>query len=55
VRPTSVRHWAGRAIYDAGARIDQVALALGHRSLDETATDIGLDWRRPGSRQEERA
>lgn len=47
VRPSSLRHWAGRVAYDAGARIDQVALMLGHRSLDETATDIGLDWRDP--------
>jgi integrase/recombinase XerC len=45
VRPSSLRHWAGRRAYDAGATIQQVALLLGHRSLDETATDIGLDWR----------
>lgn len=45
IRPASLRHWAGRRAYDAGASIDQVAILLGHRSLDETATDIALDWR----------
>lgn len=45
VRPASLRHWAGRRAYDAGASIDRVAILLGHRSLDETATDIALDWR----------
>ena len=45
VRPGSVRHWAGRSLYDAGLPIHEVALALGHRSLDETAADIGLRWR----------
>lgn len=49
VRPTSVRHWAGRALYDSGARIDVVAVALGHRSLDEAADDIGLHWRQTTS------
>lgn len=47
VRPSSVRHWAGRALYDAGVPIHEVARALGHRSLDETASDIGLHWRTP--------
>jgi integrase/recombinase XerC len=45
VRPASLRHWAGRRAYDAGAPIHEVALLLGHRSLDEAATDIALDWR----------
>ncbi|WAX55540.1 hypothetical protein M6B22_13420 [Jatrophihabitans cynanchi] len=45
VRPGSVRHWAGRVIYERTGSIEQAALALGHRSLDEAATDIGLDWR----------
>lgn len=45
VRPGSVRHWAGRVVYERTGSIEQVALALGHRSLDEAATDVGLDWR----------
>jgi integrase/recombinase XerC len=45
VRPASLRHWAGRCLYDRGARIEQVARVLGHRSLDITAAHIGLDWR----------
>jgi site-specific recombinase XerD len=46
VRPASLRHWAGRRLYDAGAPIERVALALGHRSLDITAAHIGLNWLR---------
>jgi integrase/recombinase XerC len=45
VRPASLRHWAGRRLYDQSARIEQVARVLGHRSLDITAAHIGLDWR----------
>jgi integrase/recombinase XerC len=45
VRPTSVRHWAGRRLFDAGQPIDAVARALGHRSLDAAAEDIALAWR----------
>lgn len=44
VRPASLRHWAGRAAYDAGMPLEQVANLLGHRSLDATAEDIALDW-----------
>lgn len=47
VRPASLRHWAGRSAYDAGASIEQVANTLGHRSLDATAEDIALDWWAP--------
>jgi integrase/recombinase XerC len=47
VRPASVRHWAGRAAFDAGAPIEKVAAMMGHRSLDETARDIGYLWRSP--------
>jgi integrase/recombinase XerC len=45
VRPASLRYWAGRSLYDRGARIEQVARVLGHRSLDITAAHIGVDWR----------
>jgi integrase/recombinase XerC len=47
VRPSSLRHWAGRTAYDAGAPIEAVARMLGHRSLDATAEDIALTWRAP--------
>ncbi|MGZ6818329.1 MAG: tyrosine-type recombinase/integrase [Blastococcus sp.] len=45
VRPASLRHWAGRRLFDQGAPIEEVARTLGHRSLDITAAHIGLDWR----------
>ncbi|MGY1713090.1 tyrosine-type recombinase/integrase [Geodermatophilus sp. SYSU D01106] len=45
VRPASLRNWAGRRLYDAGAPLEQVARALGHRSLDACAEDIALAWR----------
>jgi hypothetical protein len=45
VRPSSLRHWAGRTAYDAGSPIEAVARLLGHRSLDATAEDIALTWR----------
>ncbi|WP_168676626.1 tyrosine-type recombinase/integrase [Cellulomonas septica] len=44
VRPTSVRNWAGRALYDAGMPIERVAVRLGARSLDSVAEDIALHW-----------
>lgn len=44
VRPSSLRHWAGRVAYDDGARIEDVANLLGHRSLDAAAEDIAVDW-----------
>lgn len=47
VRPSSLRHWAGRTAYDTGTPIEQVARLLGHRSLDATAEDIALSWRTP--------
>lgn len=47
LRPTSLRHWAGRAAYDRGEPIDAVARMLGHRSLDAAAEDIALTWRHP--------
>lgn len=46
VRPASLRNWCGRRLYDGGASIEQVARALGHRSLDACAEDIALTWRK---------
>lgn len=45
VRPASVRHWAGRTLYDGGMPIERVARRLGARSLDTVAADIAVDWR----------
>jgi site-specific recombinase XerD len=45
VRPASLRHWAGRELFDAGAPIEEVARRLGARSLDSAAEDIALAWR----------
>lgn len=44
ISPASVRHWAGRAAFNNGATLDQVAALLGLASLDTTAARIGLDW-----------
>ncbi len=45
VRPASLRHWAGRELFDAGSPIEAVARRLGARSLDTAAEDIALTWR----------
>jgi hypothetical protein len=45
VRPASVRHWRARALLDSGARVEDVAVLLGLRSLDEAAAAVGHDWR----------
>jgi integrase/recombinase XerC len=45
VRPSSVRNWAGRRLYNAGLPLERVARRLGARSLDAAAEDIALDWR----------
>ena len=45
VRPASIRGWIGRSLYDRGHSLQDVALALGNRSLDATAEAIALDWR----------
>lgn len=45
VRPASLRNWAGRALYEGGMPIEQVARRMGARSLDAAATDIALEWR----------
>ncbi len=45
VHPASVAGWAGAHLLGQGATIDEVARALGCRSLDATARMIGFDWR----------
>lgn len=45
VRPGSVVGWAGGRLLREGRSIDQVARALGSRSLDRAAETIGFDWR----------
>jgi integrase len=53
VHPLSVTGWAGARLYfDEDWPIEDVALALGTRSLDAAARMIGLDWR-PVPRPEE--
>lgn len=43
VRPASVAAWAGRRLFDQGVALEEVARRLGIRSLDRTASFIGLD------------
>ena len=43
VRPASVAAWAGRRLFDQGIALEEVARRLGIRSLDRTASFIGLD------------
>jgi site-specific recombinase XerD len=45
VRPRSVVAWRGAHELTGGASIDEVALLLGCRSLDQTADIVGFDWR----------
>ena len=45
VRANSVPAWRGAKELADGASIDEVAVLLGMRSLDRTATFIGFDWR----------
>jgi integrase len=44
VRPASLTAWAGRKVLNGTGRIDEVARALGMRSLDGAARLIGWDW-----------
>lgn len=44
VRPRSVRAWLGQRTLDRTGRIEEVANALGVRSLDAAAALIGWDW-----------
>ena len=41
----SVRGWRARLIYDDTGRIQDAAVFLGNRSLDATATLLGVKWR----------
>lgn len=45
VKPASVRAWAGRRHHQRTGSIEETARLLGSKSLDATATVIGLDWR----------
>jgi integrase len=44
VRPASLAAWAGQRVLSETGRIDDVARALGMRSLDGAARLIGWDW-----------
>jgi len=46
VRPASVAGWAGRRVFEESARIEEVAVRLGVRSLDRAARLIGWEWAR---------
>jgi integrase len=45
IRANSIPAWRGVRELAGGASIDEVAVLLGMRSLDRTATFIGFDWR----------
>jgi hypothetical protein len=45
VRPRSVVAWVGAHAMVAGATIEEAALLMGCRSLDQTAAMVGFDWR----------
>jgi integrase/recombinase XerC len=44
VRPASLTAWAGQQVLNETGRVDEVARALGMRSLDGAARLIGWDW-----------
>lgn len=44
ILPGSVRAWAGRRVFEETGRIDEVARALGCKTLDSAALIIGFDW-----------
>jgi integrase len=48
VRPRSILAWRGHQLLDEGLTIDQVALALGFRRLDQAAEVVGFEWRTSG-------
>jgi integrase/recombinase XerC len=45
IHPSSLAGWAARKVFLRTGRIDDVALALGLRSLDRAAAVIGWEWR----------
>ena len=47
VRPSSVVAWAGVQVLESTGRIEDVAKALGLKSLDRAAAFIGWDWQEP--------
>ena len=47
VRPISIVAWAGLQVLESSGRIEDVAHALGVRSLDRAAGLIGWDWTDP--------
>jgi hypothetical protein len=49
VRPLSVAAWAGARVFAENGRIEDVARALGVRSLDGAAGLIGFDWHSSGA------
>jgi len=48
VRPSSIVAWAGTKVLESTGRIEDVAAALGLKSLDSAATFIGWNWQEPG-------
>jgi integrase/recombinase XerC len=44
IRPGSVAAWAGARLFAQGGRIEDVARAMGLRSLDQAARAIAWDW-----------
>ena len=50
VRPASLAGWAGVQVFAATTRIENVALALGVRSLDAAARIIDWNWQDPDLR-----
>jgi integrase/recombinase XerC len=47
VRPSSVVAWAGLQVLESTGRIEDVAKALGLKSLDRAAEFIGWEWQEP--------
>jgi integrase/recombinase XerC len=47
VRPSSVVAWAGVQVLESTGRIEDVAQALGLKSLDRAAAFIGWEWQEP--------
>jgi hypothetical protein len=45
IHPSSLAAWAARKVFLRTGRIDDVARALGVRSLDRAAAVVGWDWR----------